>query len=131
MQLVKNMATFCRNLHGSVVTLGGVDPAHYTGKLTCTSINEHKEGIWKVKMEGMSIEYDDCDSGPFCHGGCEASIDSGCSYLVSPPDQVELLHKTLGGTYAPNITNYVSETSIKMSLFHNVNKVSKCQIILL
>ena len=109
MQLVKNMATFCRNLRGSVVTLGGVDSAHYTGKLSCTSINEHKEGIWIVKMRGMHIENDDYDSGPFCHGGCEASVDSGCSYLVASPDQVELLHKKLGGTYAPNITNYVSE----------------------
>ena len=103
------MAPLCSNASdGGVVTLGGVDPAHYTGKLTCVPVNEHNDGLWLIKMERVTIGNDENNS-PFCRGGCETSIDSGCSYLIGPPDEVVLLHKILGGTYAPNITNYVSE----------------------
>ena len=58
-------------------------------------------------MERVSIGKDEHDS-EICRGGCRTSIDSGCSYLISSLDEVALLHKKLGGIYAPNITNCVS-----------------------
>ena len=74
---------------GGVVTLGGVDPAYYTGKLTCVPVNERDKGLWLIKMERVSIGNGENDS-PFCPGSCETSIDSGCSYLIGPPDEVTL-----------------------------------------
>ena len=92
--------------NGEVLTLGGADPAHYTGNFSCVPINT-TNGLWLVKMEGVSIGNE--TKSPFCHNGCEASVDTGCSYImIGPSGEVELLHKKLGGTYAPNITNLVS-----------------------
>ena len=46
---------FYRNHFGSMFTtshaLGGADPAHYTGKLTCVPvINKISDGFWLIKM---------------------------------------------------------------------------------
>ena len=105
--IVSGSALLCSNASdGEVLTLGGSDPAHYTGNFSCAPINT-TNGLWLVKMEGVRIGNE--TNSPFCHNGCEASVDSGCSYvMIGPPGEVELLHKKLGGTYAPNITNLVS-----------------------
>ena len=88
-------------------TFGGANSAHYTGNFSCAPVINRKNGLWLIKVDGVNVG-NETDS-LFCRNGCEVSVDSGCSYvIIGPPNEVELLHKKLGGTYAPNITNYVS-----------------------
>ena len=94
----------CSN--GGVLTLGGADPAHYTGNFSCVPVNS-TNGLWLVNVEGVSIGNE--TNSPFSRNSFEASVDTGCFYvIIGPLGEVELLHEKLGGTYAPNITNFVS-----------------------
>ena len=97
----------CSNADKQELTIGGADPAHYTGNFSCVPVTKNKIGLWLVKMDGVSIGNE--TDGQFCRNGCEVSVDSGCSYvIIGPPNEVELLHERLGGTLAPNVTDIVS-----------------------
>ena len=80
---------YCRTVsknNGGLLTLGGDNPAHYTGEFTCTPVT--KEGFWQIKIDGIGAS--------FCRDGCQAIVDTGTSLLGGPPDEVRLLLKQLG-----------------------------------
>ena len=66
--------------NGGLLTLGGDNPAHYTGEFTCAPVT--KEGYWQIKLDGVSV---DEKSNLVCRDGCQAIVD-----LV-----VKALHKKL------------------------------------
>jgi len=81
--------------NGGEMTLGGMDPSHYTGPITYIPLTN--ETYWEFKLDdillgGQSLGY--------CPGsqGCHAIADTGTSLLAGPSDVVTQLNAKLGAT---------------------------------
>ena len=74
--------------NGGLLTLGGDDPAHYTGEFTCTPVT--KEGYWQIKIDGVGAS--------LCRDGCQAIVDTRTSVIGGPPDQAVSLLIQLGAS---------------------------------
>jgi cathepsin D len=77
---------------GGELTLGGTDPAHYTGDITYEKIT--KDGYWQFQMGGISVNGQSIG----CNGGCQVIADTGTSLLAGPPDEIQKIHDTIGAT---------------------------------
>lgn len=73
----------------SVVTFGGVDKSHYTGKLT--KIPLRRKAYWEVDLE--SITYGDETADLEATG---AILDTGTSLITLPSTLADLLNKEMG-----------------------------------
>ena len=82
---------------GGLLTLGGDNPAHYTGEFTCTPVT--KEGYWQIKIDRIGID----SSTSLCRDGCQGIVDTGTSLIAGPPDEVEPLLKQLGAVKFPDL----------------------------
>ena len=91
--------------NGGLLTLGGDNPAHYTGEFTCAPVT--KEGYWQIKLDGVSV---DEKSNLVCRDGCQAIVDTGTSLIGGPPDEVKALYKKLGGFKIPFLPGVSAHT---------------------
>ena len=82
--------------NGGLLTLGGDNPAHYTGEFTCTPVT--KEGYWQIKIDGINV---DGKSTSPCRHGCQGIVDTGTSLIAGPPDEVKPLLEQLGAFKVP------------------------------
>ena len=75
---------------GSELTLGGLDPAHYTGDITWMKVT--RKGYWQFVMDDLVVG----SKTGFCKGGCAAIADSGTSLLAGPTDAVQAINDYIG-----------------------------------
>jgi len=75
---------------GGELSLGGVDPNHYTGTFTYVPLTE--ESYWEFSMDSLAI-------GPtvFCTN-CKTIADSGTSLLAGPTAIVSQIQAAIGAT---------------------------------
>ncbi|GFN74138.1 hypothetical protein PoB_000064400 [Plakobranchus ocellatus] len=81
---------------GSVLTLGGTNPQHYTGNFTFVDVTEPT--FWQFKLDSVNIAK---GAGTFCKHGCNAIVDSGTSLIVGPIKETNQLNRLLGGRPVP------------------------------
>jgi hypothetical protein len=70
------------------LTLGGTDPAHYTGDITW--VNLLAATYWEITLNGMSVD------GTVYTTGTKAIVDSGTSILTAPSSIVADIAKQIG-----------------------------------
>lgn len=81
---------------GGELTLGGVDPTHYTGDFHVVPLTTGKlaETYWAFEFEDFSV---DGNSMTNCGAeGCIAIADSGTSLLAAPSDIAKAINKKIG-----------------------------------
>lgn len=76
---------------GGELTLGGTNPAHYTGDFT--KLNVTKKGYWEFAMDDVMIGG---ASQGYCPGGCKAIADSGTSLLAAPAAIAKEINTKIG-----------------------------------
>ncbi|XP_018348409.1 PREDICTED: lysosomal aspartic protease-like [Trachymyrmex septentrionalis] len=69
---------------GSVLILGGSDPALYDGELTY--VNVTRKGYWQFAMDKVQMENE-----TLCANGCQAIADTGFSRLAGPPTDIAII----------------------------------------
>jgi len=77
---------------GGELTLGGTNPARYTGDFNYAPISN--ETYWQFLMTDVQLNGDSlgwCDNGP-----CNAVCDSGTSLIAGPKKEIDALNKKLG-----------------------------------
>ena len=85
---------------GGVLTLGGVDPARYSGDFTCTPVI--KKAFWQIEMEGVRVDEEPYSR--FCVDGCPAIVDTGTTLIGGPPAEIESLNIKLGAQQIPDVS---------------------------
>jgi len=81
--------------NGGELTLGGTDPAHYTGDITWAPVT--RQAYWQIHVDGVEA------SGTIgCAGGCEMILDSGTSLLTGPVDEIKKIQTIIGATPVVN-----------------------------
>ena len=74
---------------GGELSLGGVDPKHYTGDFTYAALTH--TWYWMFNMDDITV------NGKSVAGGVKAAIaDTGTSLIAGPVAAVEALNKMLG-----------------------------------
>ncbi|XP_063677589.1 cathepsin D-like [Bolinopsis microptera] len=76
---------------GGELTLGGMDPAHYTGNFTWAPVT--LSAYWEFKVDGMMF-----GDRPLCAGGCNAIADTGTSLMTGPTHEVAQIYAAAGAT---------------------------------
>ena len=76
-----------------VMVLGGIEESLYTGDFRYVSLLD--ENSWHVQMDGITV---DTDSSLACINGCKALIDTGCTFIMAPPDQIIPLNKAINAS---------------------------------
>jgi len=78
---------------GGELTLGGTNPAHYTGAITYVPLTN--ETYWEFKMDDVYLGGKSLN---LCSGpqGCHAIADTGTSLLAGPSDIVATINKKIG-----------------------------------
>lgn len=74
--------------NGGEITLGGVDPAHFTGEMTYVPVT--KRGYWQLHADSMDLD------GETIHANFETVIDTGTSLLALPLGQAYKINSKLG-----------------------------------
>lgn len=80
---------------GGEMTLGGLDPSHYTGDLFYVPLAN--QTYWNFKMDAINIvgkKFNFCPAGT----GCPAIADTGTSLLAGPSDMVTKINQAIGST---------------------------------
>jgi len=72
------------------LTIGGIDPAHYTGTLTYIPLSS--ETYWEVKLDDITL------GGTSVSNTHKAVLDTGTSLLAGPTTEVAALAKMVGAT---------------------------------
>jgi len=78
---------------GGELTLGGMDPSHYTGPITYVPLTN--ETYWMFKLGDILIGG---QSQGYCAKGCHGIADTGTSLLAGPSDVVTKINQKLGAT---------------------------------
>ncbi|XP_023419200.2 pepsin F-like [Cavia porcellus] len=81
---------------GSMLMLGGVDPAYYSGDLHWVPVS--KPRYWQLAMDSISMGGKDIA----CHGGCQAILDTGTSLVNGPRQAIAAIQKILGAKGSRN-----------------------------
>lgn len=71
----------------SELIIGGVDSAHYTGKMHFFPVT--RAYYWQFRMESVSVSTDSIN---LCVGGCEAILDTGSSLMLGPKEEIKRLN---------------------------------------
>ncbi|PWN18588.1 putative PEP4-aspartyl protease [Microstroma glucosiphilum] len=74
---------------GGEAVFGGIDPDHYTGKITYAPIR--RKGYWEVALDKVALGDDELDL-----DNTGAAIDTGTSLIAGPTDVMELLNSAIG-----------------------------------
>lgn len=72
------------------LTLGGSDPAHYTGEISW--VNLKAATYWQITLDALNVK----GTSYVDKSGVNAIVDTGTSLLTGPKDQVAALAKQLG-----------------------------------
>lgn len=128
---------------GGEMTLGGLDPTHYTGDISYVPLTN--ETYWEFKMDSINLagkSFDFCGS-----AGCPAIADTGTSLLAGPSAMVTEINKALGSTgvltgeceqvvdqYEDQIIQYIeqglnsSDICTKIGLCPNTGECGVCKL---
>jgi len=83
---------------GGELTLGGANPARYSGNISYTPVTN--ETYWEFHVSDFQVGG---ESLGFCNNGpCIAIADSGTSLIVGPSETFDALNKKLGAVVLPN-----------------------------
>jgi len=74
---------------GGEAVFGGIDPSHYTGKITYVPVR--RKAYWEVELEGIKLGDDEVDL-----ENTGAAIDTGTSLIVTPLDIGEMINAQIG-----------------------------------
>jgi len=74
---------------GGELTLGGVDPEHYTGNITWAPVT--LSAYWEFRMDALTFGSED-----LCAGGCNAIADTGTSLMTGPTEMVKKIAVATG-----------------------------------
>ena len=77
---------------GGELTLGGADPAHYTGDFTYTPVTV--PGYWQFAVDGLEV------AGTSFASSFKAIADTGTSTLAGPKDLIKQLATSIPGVTA-------------------------------
>ncbi|EMR69880.1 saccharopepsin [Eutypa lata] len=92
----------------SEVVFGGVDEAHYTGKIT--EIPLRRKAYWEVDFDSISFGKEKADL-----ENTGVILDTGTSLIALPSDLAELLNKEIGAKKSYN-GQYTVECTVRDSL---------------
>lgn len=76
-------------LDAGELTLGGTDPAHYTGDITWVDLSSPT--YWEITMAGLKV-----GDSVYVDGSAKAIVDSGTSIITGPPSVVADIAAQLG-----------------------------------
>lgn len=76
---------------GGELVLGGADPAHYIPPLTFVPVTV--PAYWQVHMQRVQVGTELT----LCAQGCAAILDTGTSLVTGPTEEIQALHKAIGG----------------------------------
>jgi len=79
---------------GGELTLGGVNPDHFTGLMTCANITMPL--WWIFNMDGGQIMNSTNWVLSFCRRGCTAIADTGTSSIAGPPQDIKNINQVIG-----------------------------------
>jgi len=77
---------------GGEISIGYMDPAHYSGDVTYTEVTE--KGYWQFKMDKVEVNGEPM----FCQEGCQAIADTGTSLIAGPTSEIKKLNEMIGAT---------------------------------
>jgi saccharopepsin len=80
---------------GGEAVFGGIDPSHYTGKITYVPLR--RKGYWEVELESVAFGDDVLEL-----ENTGAAIDTGTSLIVMPTTIAEMLNSEIGATRSWN-----------------------------
>lgn len=80
---------------GGEAVFGGVDPAHYSGKITYVPVR--RRGYWEVPLDSVSFGKETLEL-----DNTGAAIDTGTSLIGLPSDIAEILNKQIGASKSWN-----------------------------
>jgi hypothetical protein len=69
------------SLPGSILTLGGINPDHYTGNISYTPVTQRT--YWEIEITGVNVE-----SVP-ATGAISAAVDTGSTFIFVPKAMAE------------------------------------------
>ena len=108
---------------GGELTLGGVNPAHYTGDFTWVPLS--RETYWQFTVDSINLGADI----PGC-SNCQAICDSGTSLMAGPADIVKAINKKIGavGIFTAQCDMIVEETTPQLVqyILQGLDPVSTC-----
>ncbi|XP_006899361.1 PREDICTED: chymosin-like [Elephantulus edwardii] len=81
-----------RNEHGSMLTLGAIDPSYYTGSLHWVPVTVQE--YWQFTVDSITVD----GVVVACYGGCQAILDTGTSLLAGPASDILNIQKVIGAT---------------------------------
>ena len=73
---------------GGDAVFGGIDPSHYTGKITYVPLR--RKGYWEVELESVAFGDDELEL-----ENTGAAIDTGTSLIVLPTTIAEMINSEL------------------------------------
>jgi saccharopepsin len=76
---------------GGEAVFGGVDPDHYTGKITYAPVR--RRGYWETELNKITLGEDEMEL-----DNTGAAIDTGTSLIALPTDISEIINKEIGAT---------------------------------
>jgi saccharopepsin len=76
---------------GGEAIFGGIDKAHYTGKISYAPIR--RKGYWEVNLDKITLGKDEMEL-----ENTGAAIDTGTSLIALPTDIAEIINKEIGAT---------------------------------
>lgn len=76
---------------GGELTIGGMDPEHYTGNITWAPVS--LKAYWEFKVDAMLF-----GDQALCQGGCNAIADTGTSLMTGPTAEVNKIYAAAGAT---------------------------------
>jgi saccharopepsin len=76
---------------GGEAVFGGIDPSHYTGKITYVPVR--RKGYWEVELESVAFGDDELEL-----ENTGAAIDTGTSLIVMPTTIADMLNSEIGAT---------------------------------
>merc|ERR1711879_646650 len=100
---------------GSMLTIGGTDPAYYTGDFSYVSLSRASAMLpyWLISASDIKV---DGASAKACSGliGCQMVVDTGTSVFAGPLNSVKLLVDKIGDV-AEDCSNVGSLPTISIS----------------
>ena len=78
--------------NGGELVLRGVDPAHYTGSITYTSVTIQQ--YWQIVVTNTQVA-----EAEYCSASCQMIVDTGTSFILGPTTIIAGMSKTMGATY--------------------------------
>lgn len=76
---------------GGLATFGGIDDAHYKGKITYSPVR--RKGYWEVELEKFRLGSEEMEL-----DNTGAAIDTGTSLIALPSDIADIINREIGAT---------------------------------